>query len=71
MDRRALDSYSLRCMSRFSVQAELARLTELNAELCGTFPSITGKKEPPPDADAWKDVPDKYQTQFSPKPGGS
>jgi ferredoxin len=37
------------------------RFTELNADLCKTFPSITAKKEPPPDADEWKDVTDKLQ----------
>ena len=37
------------------------RFTELNAELCKTFPSITTKKEAPPDADEWKDVTDKLQ----------
>jgi ferredoxin len=37
------------------------RFTELNAELCKTFTSITTKKEAPPDADDWKDVTDKLQ----------
>ncbi len=37
------------------------RFTALNAELCKTFPSITSKKEPPPDADEWKDVKDKLK----------
>jgi ferredoxin len=32
---------------------------ELNAELSRTLPSITVKKDAPPDADEWKDVPDK------------
>jgi ferredoxin len=35
--------------------------TELNAQLCKTFPSITDKKPAPPDADEWKDVKDKLQ----------
>jgi ferredoxin len=35
--------------------------TDLNAELSKSLPSITGKKEAPPDADAWKDVTDKLQ----------
>jgi ferredoxin len=34
-------------------------------------PNITRKKAYPPDADEWKDVPDKYDQFFSPKPGGS
>jgi len=32
---------------------------ELNAELSRTLPSITVKNDAPPDADEWKDVPDK------------
>jgi ferredoxin len=33
----------------------------LNAELASQWPVITQKKDPPPDADEWKDVPDKLQ----------
>jgi ferredoxin len=33
----------------------------LNAELARSFASITSKKDPPTDADDWKDVPDKLQ----------
>lgn len=32
---------------------------ELNAKLAKKWPMITAKKEAPPDADEWKDVPDK------------
>ncbi len=32
---------------------------ELNRELSRDWPVITQRKEPPDDADAWKDVPDK------------
>jgi ferredoxin len=32
---------------------------ELNAELAAIWPSITEKKDAPPDADDWKDNPDK------------
>jgi ferredoxin len=41
--------------------AQQAHFTELNAELCKTLPSITTRKEPPPDADEWKDVTDKLK----------
>jgi ferredoxin len=34
---------------------------ELNAELAQQWPVITEMKDPPPDADAWKDKPDKLQ----------
>ena len=32
---------------------------QLNAELARIWPSITERKGPPPDADAWNGVPDK------------
>jgi len=35
--------------------------TELNAELAKRWPMITAMKEPPADADEWKDVDDKLQ----------
>ena len=34
---------------------------ELNAELTQQWPVITEMKDPPPDADDWKDKPDKLQ----------
>lgn len=34
---------------------------ELNAELAQQWPMITSRKDPLPDADQWKDVPDKLQ----------
>lgn len=35
--------------------------TELNAELSATWPNITHKKAPPPDADEWKEVEGKLK----------
>jgi len=37
------------------------QFTALNAELAKDWPLITDKKDPPPDADEWKDKPDKLQ----------
>jgi ferredoxin len=37
------------------------KFVALNAELAKIFPSITDKKEPPPDADQWKEVKDKLE----------
>ena len=37
------------------------KFVEINAELAKTLPTITDKKEAPPDADQWKDVKDKLQ----------
>ena len=34
---------------------------KLNAELCEQWPVITTKKDAPPDADQWKDAPDKLK----------
>ena len=36
-------------------------LLELNAELALEWPLITIKKDPPPDADEWRDRPDKLK----------
>ena len=33
------------------------------------WPNITRKGTPPPDADAWKEVPGKFEKYFSPEPG--
>ena len=48
-----------------------ARLTAegLNAEFAKAWPNITAKKDPPADAKAWEDVPDKLEQHFSPDPG--
>ena len=34
---------------------------QLNAELSRLWPVLTQAKDPPPDADDWKDIPDKLQ----------
>ncbi|MGH7039879.1 MAG: ferredoxin FdxA [Stellaceae bacterium] len=46
------------------------RWLELNRQYASNWPNITRKKPYPPDADDWKDVADKYDQCFSPKPGG-
>jgi len=35
--------------------------TQLNVDLCKTWPNISEKKDAPPDADQWKDVEEKRQ----------
>jgi ferredoxin len=37
------------------------KFVEINAEMSKTCEVITGKKEPPSDADEWKDVKDKLE----------
>ena len=44
------------------------KFLEMNRDFAATWPNITRKGTPPADADAWKDVPDKYSTQFSANP---
>ena len=43
---------------------------KLNTDFSLKWPNITRKGTPPPDADDWKEVPDKYAKYFTPKPGG-
>ena len=42
---------------------------EMNRDFSEQWPNITRKKPAPPDADQWKDVPNKYAEHFSSKPG--
>ncbi len=46
----------------------LADWLELNREYAEKWPNITREKDPPTDADEWRDVKDKKQ-HFSPNPG--
>ena len=43
--------------------------TELNRTYAQQWPNITRKGEPPPDADEWKGVAEKFEHFFSPMPG--
>jgi ferredoxin len=47
----------------------LENFLKLNADFAKIWPNITAKKEPPPDAKDWEDVPGKLETQFSTSPG--
>jgi ferredoxin len=42
---------------------------KMNAEFAVKWPNITRKGTPPADADAWKEVPGKFEKYFSPEPG--
>ena len=42
---------------------------ELNRKYSEQWPNIARQGETPPDADAYKGVPDKFERYFSPKPG--
>jgi len=41
----------------------------VNRDYAAQWPNITRKGEPPADADAWKDVQDKFAQHFSANPG--
>ena len=42
---------------------------EINRQYSETWPNITRKKDPPPDADDWQTVPNKFEKHFSNNPG--
>ena len=42
---------------------------KLNTDYSAKWPNITRKGTPPPDADDWKEVPDKFAKHFDPNPG--
>ena len=46
------------------------KFLELNREYSEVWPNITQKGDQPADAEEWQDKPNKYETEFSPKPGG-
>lgn len=41
----------------------------INAEYANSWPNITAKKEPLPDAKQWEGITNKFEDHFSPKPG--
>ncbi len=43
----------------------------LNRRYAGLWPNIVEKGTPPPDADVWNGVPDKFSQHFSSKPEGA
>ena len=48
---------------------EAARWEEINRDHSLIWPNITLKKDPPPDAKEWEDIPNKFENYFSEKPG--
>lgn len=49
--------------------SEADKWLEMNREYSEQWPVITQKKEAMPDAEKMKDVPNKFEEFFSPKPG--
>ena len=47
----------------------LEKWLEINGKYSETWPNITSKKDAPPDADKYKDEPNKFEKYFSPEPG--
>ena len=50
-------------------ESSAAQWVEMNREYASSWPNITRKGEPPPDADAWKGVANKFEKHFDPNPG--
>jgi ferredoxin len=50
-------------------EPNIERWLTLNREYSDKWPNITSKKPSPPDADNFKDEPDKFKKYFSPEPG--
>lgn len=50
-------------------ESEAEKFLELNREYSEKWPVITRQKNPPPDADNFKDVKNKLEQHFSPEPG--
>lgn len=48
--------------------AEAEKFLETNAKYAEGWPNITRKGDAPADADDWKDVANKFEDHFSPKP---
>ncbi len=48
---------------------DLQHFLAINAKHSALWPVITEKGDPPPDADDWIGVENKYATQFSEEPG--
>jgi len=46
------------------------RWVAINAQYASIWPNITVKKPAPADADDWQSVKGKFESAFSPKPGG-
>ena len=47
----------------------LEQWLKLNADFAKTWPNITQKKDPPPDAKSFEDIPGKFEKYFSPNSG--
>jgi ferredoxin len=50
---------------------DLVDWVEHNKEFANVWPKITVKKDPAPDADDYRDMPDKFRKFFSDSPGSS
>ena len=50
-------------------ESEADKWLELNRKYAEEWPVLTRQKDPLPDADKYKDTPNKYEDFFSPAPG--
>jgi ferredoxin len=49
-------------------ESGMEKWVQMNRQYAESWPNITRMGEPPADADKWKDVEGKLETQFSPNP---
>ena len=49
--------------------AKMEEWTIINRKYAEIWPNITEAKDPPPDAEEWNNVPNKYEEHFSETPG--
>ena len=49
-------------------EASAEKWVEFNRQYSASWPNITRKGEPPPDAEQWKDVEGKFDKFFNPSP---
>ena len=47
----------------------IEKWAEINRKYSEIWPNISEKKDPPPDAEEWQNVEDKFNSHFSEKPG--
>ncbi len=50
-------------------EPDLEKWLEVNRDFADKWPQITSKREAPSDADAFKDVANKFEQYFDPAPG--
>ena len=76
VDEKCIKCKHMDCVEVCPVEAILSdtedgieKWAELNRKYSEIWPNIQEKKEPPADAEEWKNIQDKFNNHFSEKPG--